>query len=135
MTGGQQVQGRAASTACAAVKSARRPRRTICSRGAPGGAENRAGERLSGIRELYTLTTGDSGFYGGYYPERVQFSTSAALPGLLKNALNKLVLMGWEELGAAVTAGGSRWWLWSTSATCTRSAGAGGRGRRPAAGQ
>ncbi|MEW6180235.1 MAG: hypothetical protein AB1522_09940 [Chloroflexota bacterium] len=62
--------------------------------------------RLSGIRELYTLLTGDYDFYGGYYPERVSLSTSATLPGLLKDALNKMVVMGWEELGRS----GYRWW-------------------------
>ena len=62
--------------------------------------------RLSGIRELYTMMTGDYDFHGGYQPERVQLATSASLPGLLKNALNKLVVMGWEELGRS----GYRWW-------------------------
>ena len=63
-------------------------------------------QRLSGIRELYTLTTGDIAFVGGYDAERAQLSTSADLPGLLKNAFNKLVLMQWQELGRA----GYRWW-------------------------
>ncbi len=62
--------------------------------------------RLSGIRELYTLLTGDYDFYGGYYPERVRLATTATLPGLLKDALNKLVVSGWEELGRS----GYRWW-------------------------
>ncbi|MEN4013761.1 MAG: hypothetical protein ROW48_17120 [Bellilinea sp.] len=62
--------------------------------------------RLSGIRELYTLLTGDREFYGGYYPERVTLATSLSLPGLLKDALNKMVVMGWEELGRS----GYRWW-------------------------
>ncbi|GIV62753.1 MAG: hypothetical protein KatS3mg045_0092 [Bellilinea sp.] len=62
--------------------------------------------RLSGIRELYTLLTGDYDFYGGYYPERVTLATTTTLPGLLKDALNKMVVMGWEELGRS----GYRWW-------------------------
>ncbi len=62
--------------------------------------------RLSGIRELYTLLTGDREFYGGYYPERAALATSLSLPGLLKDALNKMVVMGWEELGRS----GYRWW-------------------------
>ncbi len=62
--------------------------------------------RLSGIREMYTLLTGDNEFYGGYYPERVQFASRASLPGLLKDTLNKLVVMGWQELGRS----GYRWW-------------------------
>lgn len=63
-------------------------------------------QKLSGIRELYTLMTGDSEFNGGYDAKRAQFAASADLPGLLKNALNKLVLAGWQELGRS----GYRWW-------------------------
>jgi len=63
-------------------------------------------QKLSGIRELYTLMTGDAEFYGGYDAKRAQFAASADLPGLLKNALNKLVVMGWQELGRS----GYRWW-------------------------
>lgn len=63
-------------------------------------------QKLSGIRELYTLMTGDADFFGGYDPKRAQFAASADLPGLLKNALNKLVVMGWQELGRS----GYRWW-------------------------
>lgn len=62
--------------------------------------------RLSGIRELYLLMTGDTGFRGGYDAAQAQFATSADLPGLLKNALNKLVVDRWQELGRA----GYRWW-------------------------
>lgn len=72
----------------------------------PDELRNVQAARLSGIRELYTLTTGDHEFYGGYHPERVQFATTASLPGLLKDTLNKLVLMSWEELGRS----GYRWW-------------------------
>src|SRR5574340_456638 len=52
-------------------------------------------QKLSGIRELYTLMTGDAEFNGGYDAKRAQFAASADLPGLLKKALNKLVIMGW----------------------------------------
>jgi hypothetical protein len=62
--------------------------------------------RLSGIREFYNLATGDYLFEGGYHPERAQFAVAADLPGLLKNAMNKLIVMRWEELGRA----GYRWW-------------------------
>lgn len=62
--------------------------------------------RLSGIRELYTLLTGDYEFAGGYHADRVQFSTTASLPSLLKNAMNKLIINQWEELGRS----GYRWW-------------------------
>ncbi len=72
----------------------------------PEALKNAAPARLSGIRELYTLMTGDTGFTGGYYPERASFATSADLPGVLKNALNKLIVAQWEELGRS----GYRWW-------------------------
>ncbi len=63
-------------------------------------------ERLSGIRELYTMMTGDYDFHGGYYADRARFSASADLPGILKNALNKLIAQRWDELGVS----GYRWW-------------------------
>ena len=63
-------------------------------------------QRLSGIRELYCMMTGDVDFHGGFYPERAQFATTADLPGILKNALNKLIAQRWDELGAS----GYRWW-------------------------
>jgi hypothetical protein len=62
--------------------------------------------RLSGIRELYTLMTGDTGFTGGYHRERAQFAATSDLPGLLKNAMNKLIIDQWQELGRS----GYRWW-------------------------
>lgn len=72
----------------------------------PSGLENARPARLSGIRELYTLLTGDFGFNGGFYADRAQLATSSDLPSLLRNALNKLVVVQWEELGRA----GYRWW-------------------------
>ena len=74
--------------------------------GRPQGLEKLQTAHLSGIRELYTLMTGDTGFSGGYHAERAQFSTTASLPALLKNAMNKLILNQWEELGRS----GYRWW-------------------------
>lgn len=62
--------------------------------------------RLSGIRELYCMMTGDTNFHGGFYSERARFATTADLPGILKNALNKLIAQRWDELGAS----GYRWW-------------------------
>lgn len=62
--------------------------------------------KLSGIREFYTRVTGDVDFHGGFYPDRAQFAISADLPGILKNALNKLVVQRWNELGRS----GYRWW-------------------------
>ncbi len=72
----------------------------------PEGLEKVRAARLSGIRELYMLMTGDYDFAGGFHPERAQFASTASLPGLLKNALNKLIVMQWEELGRS----GYRWW-------------------------
>ncbi len=72
----------------------------------PKELENLQTARLSGIRELYTLMTGDTGFNGGYHRERAQFAATSNLPGLLKNALNKLIINQWEELGRS----GYRWW-------------------------
>ncbi len=72
----------------------------------PKGLEDLKAAKLSGIRELYTMMTGDYEFYGGYKPERAQLATTASLPGLLKDTLNKMVVMGWQELGRS----GYRWW-------------------------
>ncbi len=63
-------------------------------------------EKLHGIRELYTGMTGDYDLHGGYYPQQARFATTATLPALVKNALNKIVKDQWEELGRA----GYRWW-------------------------
>ena len=62
--------------------------------------------RLTGIRELYTLATGDAEFRGTMEPERAAFSTTADLPNLLMNALNKRIVQEWEALGST----GYRWW-------------------------
>jgi hypothetical protein len=70
------------------------------------GARALKASRLSGIKELYTLLTGDCDLYGGYYAERAQLATTANFTGLVKNALNKAVAQQWAELGAA----GYDWW-------------------------
>ena len=72
----------------------------------PAGHESLHPARLSGIREFYTRMTGDFDFSGGYDRDRAQFSAVADLPGMLKNAMNKLILARWEELGRSR----SRWW-------------------------
>jgi len=61
---------------------------------------------LSGVRELYLMLTGDHELHGGYYPDRVQLATTADFTGLIKNALNKIVVNTWEMLGRA----GYDWW-------------------------
>ena len=62
--------------------------------------------RLSGIRELYLTMTGDDDLHGGYYPERARLATTANFTGLVKNALNKIVVNTWDQLGRA----GYDWW-------------------------
>jgi hypothetical protein len=62
--------------------------------------------RLQGIRELYLMLTGDYDFHGGYDRSRAQFATTADFAGLVKNALNKIVVNTWELLGRA----GYDWW-------------------------
>jgi len=79
--------------------------------GAPRTAQmqNASVHRLSGIRELYHLLTGDHDLHGGYYPERAQLQhTTATFTGLVKNALNKSVVAQWEALGRA----GYDWWMY-----------------------
>ena len=70
------------------------------------GMQNLKAARLSGIKELYMLLTGDRDLYGGYYVERAQLATTATFPGLVKNAMNKIVAEQWALLGAA----GYDWW-------------------------
>lgn len=72
----------------------------------PDGLQTVHAAKLSGIRELYTMMTGDLDFHGGYDARHVTLSVSGDLPAILKNALNKLVVQRWEELGAS----GYRWW-------------------------
>ncbi len=56
---------------------------------------------LSGIRELYMMLTGDYELHGGYSAERARFATTADFTGLVKNALNKVVVNTWDQLGRA----------------------------------
>lgn len=62
--------------------------------------------RLSGIRELYTMLTGDFELRGQYHAEQVMLATTSDFTGLIANALNKLVVQGWEQMGTA----GYDWW-------------------------
>ncbi len=61
---------------------------------------------LTGIRELYLMLTGDYNLHGGYFANHVQLATTADFTGLVKNALNKIVVNTWEQLGRA----GYDWW-------------------------
>ncbi len=62
--------------------------------------------KLRGIREAYHLLTGDYDYHGGYYPDRVKLATTADFSGLVKNALNKIVVNQWELMGRE----GYTWW-------------------------
>ena len=54
--------------------------------------------RLSGIREMYLMLTGDYDFYGNFDPARVKLSnvTTASMTSVVKNALNKLLLQAYN---------------------------------------
>jgi hypothetical protein len=63
--------------------------------------------RLSGIRELYLMLTGDDDMRGSYNPGRIRLQhTTSTFTGLVKNALNKALVNRWDALGAA----GYDWW-------------------------
>jgi hypothetical protein len=76
------------------------------------GAERLSGQeqikvhQLTGIRELYHMLTGDYEFHGGYHADRVSLATTSDFAGLVKNALNKIVINQWRLLGRA----GYDWW-------------------------
>lgn len=70
------------------------------------GQENVQAARLSGIRELYLMLTGDDDLHGGYYADRARLATTLDFTGLVKNAMNKVVADKWAELGRA----GYSWW-------------------------
>lgn len=70
------------------------------------GSESHKVARLSGIRELYHMLTGDYDLHGGYHPERARLATTSDFSGLVKNALNKIVVNQWDRLGRA----GYDWW-------------------------
>jgi hypothetical protein len=70
------------------------------------GTEGLKVARLSGIRELYLMLTGDVDLHGGYDRGRVQLATTADFTGLVKNALNKIVVNTWDQMGQA----GYNWW-------------------------
>ncbi|MCC6147301.1 MAG: hypothetical protein IT308_07000 [Anaerolineaceae bacterium] len=70
------------------------------------GLETLKVSKLSGIRELYVMLTGDDDLHGGYYSDRARLATTADFTGLVKNALNKIVVNTWDTLGKA----GYDWW-------------------------
>jgi hypothetical protein len=70
------------------------------------GSEKLQIARPTGIRELYLTLTGDYDFHGGYYPDRASLATTSDFTGLVKNAMNKVIVDRWAELGRA----GYDWW-------------------------
>jgi hypothetical protein len=62
--------------------------------------------KLSGIRELYMMLTGDVELHGGYDAQRIQLATTVDFPGLVANVMNKIVANQWSMLGRA----GYDWW-------------------------
>ena len=60
--------------------------------------------RLSGIRELYLLLTGDEGFHGRAYPERAQLAnaTTSTMTAVTADVLNKVMLQAYNRR--------ERWW-------------------------
>jgi hypothetical protein len=70
------------------------------------GKENVKVARLQGIREAYLMLTGDYDFHGGYDPIRATLATTADFTGLVKNALNKVIVNSFERIGKA----GYDWW-------------------------
>ena len=68
--------------------------------------KNTAVARLSGIRELYLMLTGDVDLRGRLDASRVSLADTTSLPNLVKNAMNKVIVQTWEELGRS----GFRWW-------------------------
>ncbi|MGA2505601.1 MAG: hypothetical protein ABSG01_16085, partial [Anaerolineales bacterium] len=61
---------------------------------------------LSGIREAYLMLTGDYDLHGGFNPLRAALATTADFTGLVKNALNKIIVASFETMGVA----GYDWW-------------------------
>ena len=60
--------------------------------------------RLSGIRELYLLMTGDHDFYGTFRRDRVRLAnvTTGSMTSVVKNVLNKVLLQAYNVR--------PRWW-------------------------
>lgn len=67
--------------------------------GLPETAAHRGVARLSGIRELYDLLTGDWERYGIFRPERVTLAnaTTTTLTSVVANVLNKVLLRAYES--------------------------------------
>jgi hypothetical protein len=62
--------------------------------------------KLQGVRELYLMLTGDDDLTGGFHADRVRLAVTSDFTGLVKNAMNKIVVNTWDQLGRA----GYTWW-------------------------
>jgi hypothetical protein len=67
--------------------------------GLPETAEHRQVARLSGIREMYDLVTGDWERHGLFHPERVTLAnaTTTTMANVVANVLNKVLLRAFES--------------------------------------
>lgn len=76
--------------------------------GLPIPAEHRDIPRLTGIRELYHLVTGDREHHGRFRPEQALLAnaTTTTLAELVRNVMNKRLAEEWTRLGQA----GYTWW-------------------------
>lgn len=62
-------------------------------------------QKLHGIRELYTMLTGDWGFEGGI-DMGIYSRLASSFPVVIKNAMNKRMVKAWARYGEA----GYNWW-------------------------
>jgi len=71
------------------------------------GSENLKVHKFSGIKEAYLMLTNDYGFVGDVDVRLAKFQgTTATFPSLVANALNKAIVMQWNQYGKA----GYNWW-------------------------
>ncbi|HUV94103.1 MAG TPA: Mu-like prophage major head subunit gpT family protein [Anaerolineae bacterium] len=67
--------------------------------GLPTNADHRSAARLTGIRELYDLLTGDWERHGVFRPDRVSFANASTttMANVVANVLNKVLLRSFES--------------------------------------
>ncbi|TEU13627.1 MAG: hypothetical protein E3J25_05655 [Anaerolineales bacterium] len=67
--------------------------------GLPTNADHRSAARLTGIRELYDLLTGDWERHGVFRPDRVRFANASTttMANVVANVLNKVLLRSFES--------------------------------------
>ena len=97
LTGASAVQARAFIQCLTPATSSRQPPTTCLALRATKPSKDLQAATLSGIRELYLMLTGDYDLHGGFNPDRAQLATTADFTGLVKNALNKIVVNTWDS--------------------------------------